>query len=261
MTSQDYIYQALRKCGQLRPGYLPGPEILADGLVELQGIFDSLNAQRTSQYTEPDYVFPVTGPGHGVTGNGQTFGGSGFQIGPTASDFVTSNRPVAIPRINLYYTAGGGVPARLPLSQVSMEEWLGIVVVSLPATNVCTTYAYDPQYPNGVIWTWPPLNGNALEVFTWGFLTPPASLATVLAFPPGYQEALVWALAERLWPLVILDIMPHKLPFEYIVGRKARTIADVRRNNAPSPRLVNDFRGGQGDAVGASNWGLLFTGV
>lgn len=260
VTAQDYIYMALRKCGQLRPGYIPGPELLGDCLIEFQLMYDSFNAERTMQFTMPDYVYPVTGSGHGTTGNGQTFGGSGFQIGPTALDFV-GPRPEAIVRVNLYYTQGGPTPARIPLRQISMEEWLSIPAVVFQATNVATVFAYDPQWPNGVIWVWPPLNGNALEIFTWGFLTPPVSVATTISLPPGYGDALIWSLADRIWPLVTQDIIPHKLPFSVIAGRKARALATVRRVNAPMPRLSNDFRGGRVTNTAVSDWSLLFAGI
>lgn len=259
-TAQDWIYMAFRKCGQLRPGSLPGADLLADALAEFGVLFDSYNAERTMSYTMPDYVFPVTGPGHGTTGNGQTFGGTGYQIGPTAADFVT-HRPEVIVRMNLYMTSTSPTaPTRIPLAPLSMEEWMNIAVLQIDATNVTTCYAYDPQYPNGVIWLWPPLNGNALEIFTWGFLTPPALLSTVMALPPGYQDAIVWSLAERLWPLCDRSIMQNKLDLGYICGKKALALAKVRKVNAPMPRMASDFRGGRSN-VGQCDWQLLLAGV
>lgn len=260
VVAQDYIYQAFRKCGQMRPGYTPSPELLADALIEFQVLFDNFNAERTMAYSMPDYVYNVTGTGHGTTGNGQTFGGSGFQIGPTALDFV-GPRPESIVRMNLYYTSSPGTPARIPLRQISMEEWLSIPAVVFQATNVATVFAYDPQFPNGVIWVWPPLNGNALEIFTWGFLTPPASLSTAISLPPGYADCLLWTLAEKLWPLCTQDIMIHKLNLQYVCGQKAQAQARVRRVNAPMPRLANDFRGGRNTNGAVSDWALLFAGV
>lgn len=263
-TAQDYIYDALRNCGQLRPGYTPGPELLADCLTRFQDQFDAYNAQRTMQYTQPDYVFPITGPGHGTTGNAQSFGGTGYTIGPTAVDFTVPFRPVAIPRMNLYMTANSpGQPARFPLAQISMEEWLSIITVQFTPTNVCTTYAYDTQYPNGVIWLWPPINGNSVEIFTWGFLTPPSTLATVMALPPGYADAIKWELTKRVWPLCSLDIMPNRLTWSQIAGQARLALQKVKRINAPSPRMVCDFRGGRSSisGTGVADWGLLLAGV
>ena len=261
MTCQQYIYQALRKCGNMRPGYTPQPELLADCYTEVLSMYDSANAERTMNYTMPDYVFPVTGPGHGSTGNGQHFGGTGYQIGPTALDFVTPTRPVAIVRMNLYMTSvSPSSPTRIPLSPISMEEWMGIAVLQIVATNVTTVYAYDPQYPNGVIWLWPPLNGNSLEIFTWGSLAPPLNLAAAMAVPVGYQDAFIWRLAERCWPLCLHDMFPHKLPLQYIAGKAHLAEQKIRAINAPMPRMASDFGGGRSTTTGICDWDLLLTG-
>ena len=263
-TAQDYIYQAFRLCGQMRAGYAPSAELLQDGLDQWTLLFDSLNAQRTMNYTQPDYVFPVTGPGHGTTGNGQTFAGSGYTFGPTAPDFATPGvpRPPAIVRMNLYYTATSTEPTRLPISMISMEEWMNIPVIDLlPAINVALVAAYDPQWPNGVIWVWPPLNGNSLEIFTWGNLAPPATLASTWNAPQGYGDLVVYQLACRLWPLCSKEMMPERQPIQWIRGQAEIIKQRIASVNAVTPRLRCDFRGGSGLNSGTSDWGLLLTGV
>ena len=263
VTAQDYIQHAFRNCGQMRPGYQLPPELLADGLNAWTAMFDGYNSRRTMAYSMPDYIFPVpAGGGHGTTGNGQTFGGAGFQIGPTALDFV-GPRPEAIARCNLYLTsASPSTPTRIPLSQLSMEEWTSIISPVLTPINVATVFAYDPQYPNGVLWVWPPLNGNSLEIFTWGYLTPPTSLATTFSAPPGYADVVIWDLARRLWPLCTKDMMPHKASHQWLCGQAAIARKSVMDVNRPSPRLATDFRGCLGPQNhGAADWQLLLTGV
>ena len=263
VTAGDYIYQAFRRCGQMRPGYKPPPELLQDGLDDWKVMFDGYNACRTLAYTMPDYVYAVpAGGGHGTTGNGQTFGGAGFTIGPTAVDF-TGPRPEAIARCNLYLTtASPSTPTRIPLSQLSMEEWTSIISPVLTPINVGTCFAYDPQYPNGVLWVWPPLNGNSLEIFTWGFLTPPAALTTAFTAPPGYADVVIWDLARRLWPLCTKDMMPNKVSHQWLCGQAAIARKAVMDVNRPMPRLATDFRGGMHqNTAGASDWALLLTGV
>ena len=261
IQAQDFIYQALRKCGQMRPGYTPSPELLQDGLNEWTAMFDSYNAERTLNYTMPDYVFPILGPGHGTTGNGQTFGGSGYEIGPTALDFVAP-RPVSIVRMNLYLTsANPSQPSRIPMGLISMEQWTNIAVINLNPINVATIAAYDPQFPNGVIWVWPPLNGNSLEIFTWGQLTPPAALTDPYSAPPGYMDLIIWRLAARLWPMCSKEMMIRKEPPQWIRGQAAIAAARVKAVNAPMPRLTCDFRGGNRSATAVCDWDLLLTGV
>ncbi len=261
LTAQDYLYQAFRRCGQLRPGASANTDLMSDGLDAWRILFDGLNAKRTMQYTMPDYIFPITGPGTGTTGNGNTFAGSGYTIGPSGADF-TAPRPEAIVRLNLYLTsANPGQPTRIPIRLISMEEWMNIPVINLPAINVATTAAYDPQWPNGVIWVWPPLNGNSLEIFTWGQLTPPATLGATYSAPPGYADVIIWSLAKALWPLATNSVYVNKLPFQFICGQAALARNAVMAVNAPMPRLRNDFTGGAGSRSNTSDWDLLLAGV
>jgi hypothetical protein len=260
ITAQDYILLAFRYCGQMRPGYAPQPELLADALNVFYNMFDGFNAKRTMQYSNPDYVFPVNGPGHGTTGNNQSFGGTGYEIGPTALDFVAP-RPESIIRMNLYMTsASPSTPTRIPMSPISMEQWMNIATIQLMPINVATVFAYDPQFPNGVIWVWPPLNGNSLEIYTWGFLTPPTALGTTISLPPGYSEAVTFNLAKLLYPLCTKDIMQERRSFQWLCGQAARTRDAVQRINAPMPKLSCDFRSGS-PTVGTCDWSLLLTGV
>src|ERR1700690_3356540 len=247
ITAQDFIYAALRRCGQMRPGYRNSPELLADGLEAWTLLFDSWNAERPLQSPRPDYVFAVPGSGHGTTGNGQTFGGAGYQIGSGAPDFNVP-RPTDISKMNLYLTsASPTMPARIPMTKLgSMEEWGSITVPNLTPINVATCFFYDKQLPYGVIWVWPPLNGNSLEIFGWGTLAPPANLAAGYSAPAGYAEAIIWALAEALWPLCTHDVMPHKLSLQYISGKALIAKQKLKALNAPRPLLKNDFPGGRG---------------
>ena len=170
-------------------------------------------------------------------------------------------RPEAIVRMNLFLTSSNpGQPTRIPLSPISAEEWANIPVVQFPATNVATTFYYDPQFPQGVINVFPPLNGNSLEIFTWGFLTPPTSLTATYSAPPGYAEVVIWNLARELWPLATNNVFVNKLPFEYICGMAAKARDAVKAINSPMPRLRNDFDGGSSTAP-TCDWPLLLTGV
>lgn len=259
-TAQDFIYQALRKIGQLRPGYPAQSELYTDGLNEWKLLFDSYNAERTLNYTMPDYIFPITAPGTGTTGNSNTFGGTGYTIGPSGADF-TAPRPTEIVRMNLYMTSSSPTePTRIPISMISMEQWMNIVVIQIPSINIATVAAYDPQWPNGVIWVWPPLNGNSLEIFTWGQLTPPATLGTAYTAPPGYQDLVVWRLAQRLWPMCTKDLMPSRNSFQFVCGQAAIAAAKVKALNAPMPKMRCDFRGGGRESVGSCEWDLLLVG-
>ena len=323
MTAQDLIYQALRKCGQLRPGYLSNSDLLSDALTEFQAMYDNWNAERTMSYSIPDYIYDVSttdglngiygqnvqfsiGPSFTFTGTttistdsitttntqglviGQPISGTGIPAGAyitaivtntsiTMSDDATASgsvtitvspifsgpRPEAIIRMNLYMTSTSPTsPTRIPLAPISAEQWANIAVLQITPVTVTTVFYYDPQYPQGIINVWPPLNGNSLEIFTWGFLTPPTVLSAVMLIPPGYQDAIVWTLAQRLYPLATRNVFTNKVPLQYLAGQAALARAKVKAVNAPSPKLVNDFTGGRAQrAARANNWETLLTGI
>ena len=321
LTCGDYIYQAFRRCGQLRPGATAGADILQDGLDAWKIIYDGYNAKRTNSFSIPDYVYPVStstsldgiygenvqfsiGPSFTVDltlqtsvtalctntaglNIGQTITGSGIpalttiqgisintsitlSAAATTSGAITGTvvasftgpRPESIIRMNLLLTSANPTqPTRIPLSPMSAEEWARIPVVQFNAINVATSFYYDPQFPQGVINVFPPLNGNSLEIFTWGFLTPPTSLTQTYSAPPGYAEVVIWNLARELWPLATNSVFVNKLPFQFICGQAAKARAAVQAVNAPSPRMRNDFGGSLKSTRAVCDWGLLLTGT
>lgn len=285
-------------------------------------MFDGWNAQRTMNFTIPDYIYPVTVQGSAPIESGQVLG-LGFYIGPSITFTATTTstsavvavpdttglqlglklsgtgvpvgstilaistnvsvtisnpatasgtvsiatlpdfqgpRPTAIVRANLVYQATSGPPTRLPLSPISAEEWANISTLQLTPINVTTVYYYEPTYPCGILWCWPPLNGNSIEVFTWGFLTPPVALTSTITLPPGYQDTIVFTLADRMWPMCTLDILVHKNTRVELRGDAKRARDAVKKLNAPMPRLRSDF-GPSGAGTPACDWTLLLTGI
>lgn len=321
LTCGDFIYHALRRCGQLRPGATAGTDLMNDALDAWKLIFDGYNAKRTMAFSIPDYMYPLAGVTslNGIYGKNVQFtigaalavdvtlqssvvvlcaNTAGLIVGmpvtglnipagayiktininanfiisaaATASGAVTLTippsftgpRPEAIVRMNLFLTsASPSQPSRIPMAPMSAEEWANLPVVQFTANNVATSFYYDPQFPQGVINVFPPLNGNSLEIFTWGFLTPPTSLTQTYSAPPGYGEVVIWNLARELWPLATNDVFVNKLPFAFICGQAAKARAAVQAVNAPMPRMRNDFGGSMGSNRAVCNWGLLLTGT
>ena len=236
VTAQDFILSALRKVGQLRPGYKPSPELLADGLNEWQMMFDSWAAERTMGFSIPQYTYAVTGPGSKSNGNG-------YDVGPSATNWV-GPRPESIVRANLVMTSVGPQPVYLPIRMLSAEDWADLSIRQIPGINVTNLAYYDPQFPNGVFNVFPPLTGNSIELFCWSGFATPATLATAYSAPAGYQDAVVYSLGERLWPMCTHDVLVHKIPFTKLCGLAHAAREKVRMVNRPIPTLRADFRGG-----------------
>jgi hypothetical protein len=235
-TAQNYIYQALRKCGQLRPGYTASPELLADALSEWQMLFDSWAAERTMGFSIPTYVYPVTGPG-------SQSGGNGYQLGPTAADWV-GPRPESIVRANLKMTSVGPQPVYLPIRMLSAEDWASLAIRQIPGINVTNLAYWDPQFPNGVFNVFPPLTGNAIELFCWQGFAAPATLATAYSAPAGYMDAVILSLADRLLPMCTKDVVIRPVNPIKLAGMAHAAREKVRLVNRPIPTLKSDFRGG-----------------
>lgn len=300
-TAQTYILQALRKCGQIRPGYVSSPELLADGLTEWGSLFDSWAAERSMGFSVPQYQYAVNAPGSQQNGNGYLIGpiysfsgtlaigspvilvadtsrlvvgeavsGTGIPAGSTILSIVANvsitisanatatgaatvtatpdfvgPRPDSIIRANCVMTNVGPNPVYLHMRPISAEEWASLSIRQIPAINVTNLFYYDPQFPNGVLNVFPPLIGNAIELFTWEALGVPATLATPYAAPPGYQDAVIWSLAERLWPMCTKEIAVNRVPHAYICGKAYEACQKVRTVNRPVPALACDFRGGR----------------
>jgi hypothetical protein len=253
-VAQDYINLAFRRCGQMRPGYTVSAELYADGMNEWQALFDSWSAERSMGFSVPQYTYPVTGPGSQSSGNG-------YQIGPSAADWV-GPRPEAIIRANLKFTSAGAYPVYMPIKMLSAVEWANLSIRQMPGVNVTSMAYYDPQFPNGVFNVFPPLTGNSIELFTWPGFTVPATPATAYSAPPGYIDAVVWSLAERLWPLCTKAFMPNKLSYSIIAGKAKAACEKVRNVNRPIPILKNDFRGGsRGHIEGYYDSFVSYTGL
>lgn len=238
ITGQDFILMALRKIGQMRPGYICATEFLTEILNDWQLFFDELNAERNNIWSNPDYVYPVTGPG-------SQSGGNGYQIGPTSADWV-GPRPVSIIRANLVFTSQGGSPVYIQLKPISQEEWAGLAIRQIPAVNVTSVFWYDPQFPNGVFNVFPPLSGNSIELFETGFLTAPATLNTSYSAPPGYADMVIWNLAARNYYSVTKQDYIRLIPYGIVASRAANSLNKVRAMNRPLPKLNNDAPRGDG---------------
>lgn len=299
--AQDYIISALRKCGQIRPGYLSQPELLADGLNEWGMLFDSWAAERAMGFSVPQFTYAVTGPGSQQSGNGYSIGpvftfaattvnasatvavantlglisgqkisGAGIpantaivSVSPdvsivmshaaTASAPITVTvtpdwigpRPDSIIRANLKMTNVGPQPVYIQLRPLEPEEWAALSIRQIPAINVTNVYYYDPQFPQGVFNVFPPLNGNSIELFTWPMFGTPSKLSAAYSAPPGYQDAIVYTLAERLWLMCTHQIAVNKVPLSWLAGKAYAARQKVMNVNRPIPTLAGDFRGGR----------------
>jgi hypothetical protein len=234
-TAADYINQrVLRHARQLRPGYTAGAELQQDVLNEWTALVDEWNLDRFMPPTIPQYTYAVTSAG--FNGNNRD-----YQIGPGAADF-NGPRPVRILKANLIVTTST-VQSRIALAVLPFSDYGDISVLEFPPTGITEALYYEADFPIGILHFWPPIAYNSIELWTNGVLVAPAALTTVVAgtFPPGYENALIYTLAERIQYLCTKEMGP---PNPKLAAWALKARQRIRNNNALNPKAFTDYQDG-----------------
>lgn len=181
-SAGEIINGSLRLIGALAEGEVPSAETSADALMAMNQMLDSWNTERLMIYNTIDQVF--TWPSGQIT---QT-------LGPTG-DFV-GLRPVALDDSTYYRDASTGVSYGIKF--INQQQYDGIAVKTVTSTYPQVMWI-NMEYPD-IAMTIHPKPTRALE---WHFisvqeLAQPATLATQLAFPPGYLRAFRYNLAREI---------------------------------------------------------------
>ena len=213
-SAGEQINGALRLIGALAEGEVPSSETSADALMALNQMLDSWSTERLMIYNTIDQIF--TWPADEIT---QT-------LGPTG-DFV-GLRPVALDDSTYYRDASTGVSYGIKF--INQQQYNGIAVKTVTSTYPQVMWI-NMEYPD-IAMTIYPKPTRALE---WHFvsvqeLTQPATLATELAFPPGYLRAFRYNLAREI-----------AAEFGIEPPRTVSQIANVSKRNLKSQNNPNDI--------------------
>lgn len=181
-TAGDQIYAALRLIGQLAEGETPSAETAQDALEALNQMLDSWSIERLSVYATQDQTF--TWPASTAT---RTLGPTGNFVG---------TRPVQLDDATYFRDASTNVSYGIKL--INQQQYDGISVKTVTSTYPQVMFVNE-DFPN-VTMTVYPVPSRDLE---WHFisvkeLSQPATLATDLAFPPGYKRAFKYNLAMEI---------------------------------------------------------------
>jgi len=183
-TAGDIINGALRLLGVLAEGETPSAETSQDALLAMNQMVDSWNTERLAVYATQDQVF--TWPA-GILSR---------TLGPTG-DFV-GNRPVLLDTATYYVDPGSGVSYGIKM--INQQQYDGIAVKTVTSTFPQVMFT-NMTYPDIEMFVYP----RPTRPLTWHFisieeLTQPATLDTVLSFPPGYLRAFRYNLACEIAP-------------------------------------------------------------
>jgi len=183
-TAGDQINRALRLLGVLAEGETSSAAVSQDALTAMNQMIDSWNTERLSIFSTQNQVY--TWPASTIS---RTLGPSGNFVG---------NRPILVDDSTYF---------RDPLTNVSygikiinQQQYDGIAVKTVTSTYPQVLWI-NMTYPDIEMYVYPvPIRDLEWHFVSVEELTQPASLATDLAFPPGYLRAFTYNLACEIAP-------------------------------------------------------------
>jgi hypothetical protein len=209
-TAGDQINRALRLLGILAEGETPSAAMSQDALMALNQMIDSWNTERLSTFVTQDqvYIWPA--------------GFISRTLGPSG-DFV-GNRPILMDDAT-YYKAPNGVSYGIKF--INQQQYDGIAVKNVTSTypQVCWV---NMGFPDITLTVYPkPTQDLEWHMVSVQELDKPATLSTVMYYPPGYLRAFTYNLAMEFAPEFGVEPSPQ-------VQRIAMTSKrDLKRINNP----------------------------
>lgn len=183
-TAADQINGALRLIGVLAEAEAPSAAMAQDALTALNQMIDSWNTERLAVFSTIDQVFNWPASTRIRT------------LGPTG-DFV-GQRPVKIDDATYFRDASTNVSYGIKM--INQEQYDNIAVKTVTSTYPQILW-YNATYPDIEIYLYPvPSRVLEFHFISVEKLEEPATLDTVLAFPPGYLRAFRYNLACELAP-------------------------------------------------------------
>jgi hypothetical protein len=178
-TAGDQINGALRLIGQLAEGETPSAATSQDALTAMNQMIDSWSTERLAVFSTQDQVFSWPP------------GAISRTLGPTG-DFV-GNRPILLDDSTYFRDPANNISFGIKI--LNQQQYNGIAVKTVTSTYPQVIWV-NMTYPDIEMYIYP----VPTKVLEWHFvsvseLTQPATLATVLSFPPGYLRAFRYCLA------------------------------------------------------------------
>jgi len=183
-TAGDQINGALRLLGVLAEGETPSAATSQDALTALNQMIDSWNTERLAVFSTQDQVFSW------LPGNiSRTLGPTGNFVG---------NRPILLDDSTYFKDPATGISYGIKI--INQQQYDGIAVKTVTSTYPQVIWI-NMSYPDIEMYVYP----VPTKVLEWHFvsveeLTQPATIATTLAFPPGYLRAFRYNLACEFAP-------------------------------------------------------------
>lgn len=222
-TALDIVSSAFLEAAILAAGEPISAANGAWGLEKLQRLIDQFNTRREMIYNVnfSRYTLLVNHSPH--------------TIGP-GGDFDVPTRPVKIVGAAFVLTSGGQA-IDTPIA-IRDDDWWRQNTVKDQTSTIATHLYYSPDIPRGSAYFWPKVSvAGDVRLETWVNLTQAINLATNLAMPQGYWDAVVTELAIQLCPSY------EKEPSAALVRNNRQAMQAILSNNLDPPRICTAGQG------------------
>ena len=210
-TAGEQINRALRLLGILAEGETPSAAMSQDALVALNQMIESWNTERLAVFVTQDQVF--TWPAGQITRT----------LGPTGN--FAGNRPILIDDATYFRDPGTNVSYGIKL--INQEQYNGIAVKTVTSTYPQVMFV-NMGFPNIDLTIYP----KPTKDLEWHFISVqeldrPATLSTVMSYPPGYLRAFTYCLAMEFAPEFGVE------PSQQVMRIAMTSKRDLKRINNP----------------------------
>jgi hypothetical protein len=208
---QDICTQALRKLGVAAADEVPNINESLDAFTALNNLADMWQAERLMMYEVRYTVFNMT-PGNPT-----------YTVGPTGQ--VPMTRPMYIDHVNFINTIPPAPSLELQLSPLNADAWSKVPNKGL-TSQLPTCWYWQQDYPNGTLFFWPvPLAATLQGVIYAPQAVPQFSaLTATIALPPGYQQMLVYNLAQDLMSEYGGNVLPQTAQTIMAIANQSKNI-------------------------------------
>jgi len=206
-TALQLVTSSLRKLGAVAAGEALDADEQSDALAALNQIVESWNLKGLALFRRENAAYTLVPSQQAYSvGSGADFDGP---------------RPITL---HSAFVTRGGID--YPLAVLTQAEWNDILQKSTESQLPEAVY-YEPTFPDGTLRFWPvPLEALPVTLAIDMQLAVVADINDDLSFPPGYERALLYALAVDLapeYPAVTLS--------QSVIDAADEALADIKRAN------------------------------
>lgn len=209
--ASDLIRDALKEIQVLGEGEVMSAEMAIDGLNTLNRLMDRLANQPLMLFSVSQLNFPLTSA-------------QSFTVGPAGADLI-ADRPI---QVMSAIASKDGVDYDVKV--LTPTQWDSIHFKDVDGGPPEGLY-YEASSPVGTVFVYPKAPGYTLKMRVLSTFRRFAGLTDVVALPPGYEEAIILALAIRLAPSYQRPVS------QFTVGQAMIAMRAIKRANFRMPTL------------------------